>query len=195
MWVGAGLAASEKRSSMTHPSSAGASEPDPLIMTALFDPQSFDLLDGLRRRYFPAALNRVPAHATLFHHLPGGDLRAIVERLRMDCAATAPLPFTIGETRFLGRGVAFAIDCPGLVRLRAGFTAAWKDRLTAQDRQGYKPHATIQNKVSADAARDARLRLDALLPITGTVVGLALWHYRGGPWEEAGRFTFDAGAA
>ena len=93
------------------------------------------------------------------------------------------------------RPIAFAIDCPGLVRLRAGFTAAWKDRLTAQDRQGYKPHATIQNKVSADAARDARLRLDALLPITGTVVGLALWHYRGGPWEEAGRFAFDAGVA
>ena len=175
---------------MSHHSPPGAPEPDPLIMTALFDPHSFDLLDGLRRRYFPAAQNRVPAHATLFHPLPGAELRAIVERVRADCAATAPLAFTMATTRFLGRGVAFAIECPGLVELRAGFATAWKEALTAQDRQGYRPHATIQNKVSSDAARDARLRLDALLPISGTVVGLALWHYRGGPWEEAGRFAF-----
>ena len=174
---------------MTQHSASAAPEPAPLIMTALFDPHSFDVLDGLRRRYFPAAQNRVPAHATLFHHLPGTDLRAIVERMRRDCAATAPLPFTVASTRFLGRGVAYEIDCPGLVRLRAGFAAAWKDGLTAQDRQGYKPHATIQNKVSSDEARDARVRLDALLPISGTVDGLALWHYRGGPWEEAGRFA------
>ena len=175
---------------MTHHSPAGAPEPDPLIMTALFDPHSFDALDGLRRRFFPAAQNRVPAHATLFHHLPGADLRAIVERMRADCTATAPLPFTMATTRFLGRGVAFEIDCPGLVGLRAGFAAAWKGGLTAQDRQGYRPHATIQNKVSSDEARDARAMLDALLPISGSVVGLALWHYRGGPWEEAGRFVF-----
>ena len=175
---------------MSQHSPSGTPEPDPLIMTALFDPQSFALLDGLRRRYFPAAQNRVPAHATLFHHLPGADLRAVVERLRADCAATAPLPFTVAFTRFLGRGVAYEIDCPGLVKLRAGFAAAWKGRLTAQDGQGYKPHATIQNKVSGEEARRARPELDALLPITGEVVGVALWHYRGGPWEEAGRFSF-----
>ena len=177
---------------MPHHNLPGAGEPDPLIMTALFDPHSFGVLDGLRRRYFPAALNRVPAHATLFHHLPGADLAAIVGRMRADCGAAAPLPFTIERTRFLGRGVAFEIDCPGLVRLRSGFAATWKDSLTAQDRQGYKPHATIQNKVSSDEARDALVRLDALLPIAGTVVGLALWHYRGGPWAEAGRFAFEA---
>jgi hypothetical protein len=159
-------------------------------MSALFDPHSFDMLDTLRQRYFPAALNRVPAHATLFHHLPGAALRVIVERMRTDCAATPQLSFTVGATRFLGRGVAFEIDCPGLVQLRAGFATAWSDALTAQDRQGYRPHATIQNKVSSDEARDTRVRLDALLPIAGTITGLALWHYRGGPWEEAGRFSF-----
>ena len=175
---------------MSHHSAPGAPEPDPLIMTALFDPHSFETLDGLRRRYFPPAQNRVPAHATLFHHLPGADLRAIVERMRADCAATRPLPFTMAATRSLGRGVAFEIDCTGLVNLRGGFAAAWKAGLTAQDRQGYRPHATIQNKVSSEEARQARVRLDALLPISGTVVGLALWHYRGGPWDEAGQFLF-----
>ncbi|MGI3902091.1 MAG: 2'-5' RNA ligase family protein [Janthinobacterium lividum] len=162
----------------------------PLIMTALFDAQSFALLDGLRSRYFPPALNRVPAHATLFHHLPGAALRAVVERMRGDCAATAPFPFTMTEARFLGRGVALAIACPGLVALRQGFAAAWKADLTAQDRQGYRPHATIQNKVSAEEARGTLVRLEGNLPIIGRIEGLALWHYRGGPWEEAGRFMF-----
>lgn len=161
-------------------------------MTALFDAQSFATLDGLRRRYFPPALNRVPAHATLFHHLPGEALREIVERLREACAGTAPLPFAMAQTRFLGRGVALAIDCPALVRLRAGLAAAWADRLTAQDRQGYRPHATVQNKVRAEEARATLRQVEALLPMAGRIEGLALWHYRGGPWEAAGRFPFTA---
>lgn len=161
-----------------------------MIMTALFDAQSFAALDGLRRRYFPPALNRVPAHATLFHHLPGESLRAVVERLREVCAGTGPLEFTMAEARSLGRGVALAIDCPALVRLRAGLATAFADRLTAQDRQGYRPHATVQNKVSGEEARATLRAVEALLPIAGRIEGLALWHYRGGPWEEAGRFPF-----
>lgn len=161
-------------------------------MTALFDAQSFSALDGLRQRYFPPALNRVPAHATLFHHLPGADLRRIVERMRAVCAATAPVDFVMAEARFLGRGVALAIDCPALVQLRAGLAAGWADRLTAQDRQGYRPHATIQNKVGADEARATLRQVEARLPIAGRIEGLALWHYRGGPWEAAGRFAFTA---
>lgn len=166
---------------------------DPLIMTALFDAQSFAQLDRLRRRFFPAALNRVPAHASLFHHLPGAELRAISTLAAARCGETGPLHFTMAATRFLGRGVSFEIDCPGLVTLRSGFAAAWKGWLTAQDGQGYRPHATIQNKVSSDEARDARRQLEAALPITGRIEGLALWHYRGGPWEEAGRFAFAGG--
>lgn len=175
----------------THASTPSAdAEFAPLIMTAVFDVQSFTLLDGLRRRYFPPALNRVPAHATLFHHLPGTDLRAVLERMRDDCAATAPLPFSMTEARFLGRGVALAIDCPGLVTLRGRLASAWRDDLTAQDRQGYRPHATVQNKVSAEEARATLVQVEASLPILGRIEGLALWHYRGGPWEEAGRFVF-----
>ncbi len=166
----------------------------PLIMTALLDRQSFMTLDGLRARHFPAALNHIQAHVTLFHHLPGEALRAIVERLAGLAARTAPFPFTIETTRFLGRGVAFDISCPALAALRNDLAATWRDRLTAQDRQGYRPHATIQNKVTTEQARDTQVRLAALLPLAGTVEGLALWHYRGGPWDEAGRFAFAGGS-
>ena len=159
-------------------------------MTAVLDAHSARTLEALRQRYFPAALNRVPAHLTLFHHLPGEDLRAISERVATLCSLHGALRFDIGGTRFLGRGVAFEIACPPLVALREALAADWHDQLTAQDRQGYRPHVTIQNKVTPAEARTTQEALFDLLPINGEIHGLRLWHYRGGPWDEAGRFRF-----
>ncbi len=161
-------------------------------MTALLDAHSARTLEALRQRYFPAALNRVPAHLTLFHHLPGEDLRAVSERIAALSSAHRALPFGIEGTRFLGRGVALEVTCPPLVALREALAADWRDRLTAQDRQGYRPHVTIQNKVTPAEARTTQERLLDVLPIAGELQGLRLWHYRGGPWDEAGRFAFAA---
>ncbi len=159
-------------------------------MTAVLDAQSARILESLRQRYFPAELNRVPAHLTLFHHLPGEDLRALSERIGELCGRHRALPFGITGTRFLGRGVAFEVTCPPLVALRNDLAAGWRDRLTAQDRQGYRPHVTVQNKVTPAEARITQQRLLGRLPMEGECQGLRLWHYRGGPWEEAGRFDF-----
>ena len=159
-------------------------------MTALLDAQSMRTLETLRQRYFPAALNRVPAHLTLFHHLPGENLRSISDRITALCQDHRALPFDIVGTRFLGRGVAFEVTCPPLVALREALAADWRDRLTPQDRQGYRPHVTIQNKVTPTEARTTQERLFDVLPIAGELQGLLLWHYRGGPWEKAGRFVF-----
>ena len=161
-------------------------------MTAMLDANSARTLEALRQRYFPAALNRVPAHLTLFHHLPGEDLRAVSERLAALCCKQAAMAFGIVGTRFLGRGVAFEVACPPLVAVREALAADWRDRLTAQDRQGYRPHVTIQNKVTPAEARTTQERLLDVLPIAGELQGLRLWHYRGGPWDEAGRFAFAA---
>ena len=76
--------------------------------------------------------------------------------------------------------------------MREALAADWRDRLTAQDRQGYRPHVTIQNKVTPAEARTTQERLLDVLPIAGELQGLRLWHYRGGPWDEAGRFAFAA---
>ena len=162
----------------------------PLVMTALFDARSFALFDDLRSRYFPPELNRVAAHATLFHHLAGENLRAIAEETARACARTAPLGFAIHRTLFLGRGVALAVESAGLAALRAALARAWHADLTRQDLQPYRPHVTIQNKVAARTARETQAMLEARLPVSGLIEGLALWHYRGGPWDEAGRFPF-----
>ena len=46
---------------------------DPLILTLALDDLSFARFDALRREHFPPTLNRIPAHVTLFHHLPGEE--------------------------------------------------------------------------------------------------------------------------
>ncbi len=56
-------------------------EPAPLILTLAFDESTFARFDGERRRHFPEKLNFIPAHATLFHHLPGERERGVIEAI------------------------------------------------------------------------------------------------------------------
>lgn len=158
---------------------------DPLILTAAFDPRSARMLQALRDAHFPAGLNIVPAHLTLFHHLPGANLPTILAALRAD-PLTAP-PFRTGGLKSLGRGVAIEIVCPPLLALRQRLAAVWADDLTAQDRQGFRAHVTVQNKVTAAEARATLEQLTVGFGgESGTLEGLDLWWYRGGPWEPAG---------
>ena len=166
---------------------------DPLILTAALDTESAALFQRLRDRHFPARLNVVPAHLTLFHHLPGEGRPAIQDALAAWSAGQVAMPFAARGFRFLGRGVAVAIEAEQLVVARRHLATLWADDLTPQDRQAFRPHITIQNKAEPAAARGLLARLEAEgLDVAGLIVGLDLWHYRGGPWEAAGRFAFTA---
>ena len=168
--------------------------PDPLILTAELDPGSAALLQRLRDRHFPAELNIVPAHLTLFHHLPGAELAGVTAALAEVGRAEVPIPFRAGPLRFLGRGVAIGIEAAALGAVRAGLAARWAAWLTPQDRQPFRAHVTIQNKAPPAEARALLASLQASgLEIEGAIRGLELWHYRGGPWEKAGAFPFRSG--
>jgi hypothetical protein len=160
---------------------------DPLIVTAALDPVAARVFDDLRKRHFPADRNVVPAHLTLFHQLPGTHQAAWMADIEAERPAAGPIPFATGALRFLGRGVAIDIACPPLEALRKGLAARWSDVLTPQDRQTFRPHVTIQNKVAAATARALFESLATnFMPVRGAVIGLDLWWYRGGPWEHAG---------
>ena len=166
----------------------------PLILTLAFDPESTGFFEAERRRHFPPERNLIPAHLTLFHHLPGADEASVARFLTSLCSGTVPFPLTISGLRFLGRGVAFAITSPDLLRLRATIATAFADRLIPQDRQGFRPHVTIQNKARPDEAKALFARLEAgFEPFGADAVGLLLWRYRDGPWEKRGFYRF-AGA-
>ncbi|WP_456237595.1 2'-5' RNA ligase family protein [Jiella pelagia] len=86
----------------------------PLILTLGFDAASFAHLDAMRRRHFPAERNLIPAHLTLFHHLPGDEEQEIAATLRAVTRDAAPIPLTVTGLRFLGRGTAYEIAAPRL---------------------------------------------------------------------------------
>ena len=166
--------------------------PAPIIVAALLGAEDFAWADGLRREHFPADRNLLPAHLTLFHHLPPSALDT-VRRLLSAEARTAMRPMArITRPISLGRGVALAVDSPGLAAIRGRIAEAMRGQLTPQDQAGWRPHITIQNKVTPMAAR-------ALLQCLATdfrprpieIAGLAMHYYRGGPWEPIAEVRFS----
>lgn len=165
--------------------------PDPLILTLQFDAPTFAQFDGLRRRHFPAALNHIPAHVTLFHHLPGLDEAGITETVAALARVEAPPQVAVTGLRFLGRGVAYGLESPALATFRGRLAHDFAAVLTAQDGQGWRPHVTVQNKVATGVARALLAELEAeFTPFRFTAPGLVLWRYLGGPWERRAAFAF-----
>jgi 2'-5' RNA ligase len=168
-----------------------ASDAAPLILTALLEPDAAARFDAMRRAYFPPARNTTPAHLTLFHALPADQLPDIEEELAERCWQAEPFTARASGLRFLGVGVANVVEAPPLQALHAGIAQSWAYALTPQDRQRFNPHVTVQNKVAPAHARQTFDALQAVFePFDFTIEGLELWHYRGGPWEAAGRFPF-----
>lgn len=163
----------------------------PLILTLALHPDDQARFERLRILHFPAGRNLIPAHVTLFHHLPGPEIDAIQHALQQRCATLPPFPVVACGLRFLGRGVAYALEAPELATLRAGLARQWHEWLTPQDRQGYRPHVTIQNKATPEAARALQQNLQAAFaPFAVRAEGVLLWRYLGGPWEAVGRHAF-----
>lgn len=162
----------------------------PIIVTALFGRADFAWLDGLRRRHFPPGRNVVPAHLTLFHHLPPSLDAEIRRRLSAAAAEGAPRAWLAGVMQ-LGRGVALRVESPELEAMRAALADAFAGMLTPQDRAGWRPHVTIQNKVEPAEARALYRSLSAGFekrPLA--IAGLASWAYLDGPWTLLSRHPF-----
>ena len=163
---------------------------DPLVVTLLLDDATQARFDDLRRRHFPAERNHLAAHVTVFHALPGDRVDDVLADLRA-AAPPAPLGLLVSGVRFLGRGVAFELAGADAVALRTSLAARWGAWLTPQDRQRWRPHVTVQNKVDAATARALYADLaGAFAPEPAAGTGLALWRYRGGPWEPVERVPF-----
>ncbi|WP_233491212.1 2'-5' RNA ligase family protein [Blastococcus sp. TBT05-19] len=163
-------------------------------MTLLLEADAQARFDRLRAEHFPPERNHLAAHVTLFHALPGEQVDAV----RADLAAAADRDaFDVAVTglRFLGRGVAYALESAELAAVRRGLAAGWEPWLTPQDRQRHAPHVTVQNKVDPAVARALHERLLAgFTPWTARARGLGLWRYLGGPWAPVGDHPFRGAA-
>jgi 2'-5' RNA ligase len=173
------------------PSSA---DPAPIIVAAVFAPPDLAWLDGLRRAHFPPERNQLPAHLTLFHHLPP----SLSEELRQRIAdLTRGVPCLVAKAAgliSLGNGVAVRIESDALEELRDILAEAFGGLLTPKDAAGWRPHVTIQNKVSPDKARALMAELGGTFRQRSLrIAGIATHFYRGGPWEPISRHMFVGG--
>jgi 2'-5' RNA ligase len=163
----------------------------PLILTLQMDESSQEHFDRLRELHFPPERNYLNAHLTLFHKLPGEREAEISAELREVCRDQDPLVLAVTNLRFLGRGVAYELSSPELMTLRRRLAKRWQSWLGAQDRQGFKPHITVQNKVPSEQARALHEQLQASFsPFEVESLGLSLWRYLGGPWEKTDTYPF-----
>ena len=162
----------------------------PLIVTALFGDGDNGWLQELRRAHFPPERNQVPAHLTLFHHLPPSVARELDRRLAT-YAATPPPRATIAGIMDLGAGTALRVDSEELEDIRHDLAEGLRGLLTPQDQAPWRPHVTIQNKVEPREAKRLQQQLRAMFaPRPLAIRGLATWRYLGGPWEPLKTHVF-----
>ena len=163
----------------------------PVIVSALFGRGDQAWFDALRREHFPPERNQLDAHLTLFHHLPPSAAPELKQRLATATRGVPAPQARVGGLMSLGRGVAFRIEAPELVRLRAELADAFAGLLLPQDAGGWRPHVTIQNKVAPPVAKLLLAELQrGFQPRNVEIAGLAAWWYRGGPWEPLSRHMF-----
>ncbi len=159
------------------------------IVTLGMDSEATAWFEAQRQRYYPAALNRIPAHLSLFHALP--DDRSVRYALREAARTTATFRMQVTGVRSMGRGVLYALESPDLMRLHGGLAAGFRTYLTPQDKQPLRPHVVVQNKVEPGEAKALLADLAAqFTPREVEAVGLDWWEYLGGPWRLLERFAF-----
>ncbi|GAA3887580.1 2'-5' RNA ligase family protein [Sphingomonas limnosediminicola] len=162
----------------------------PLIITAELAGEDQAWLDRLRQAHFPPERNHLAAHLTMFHALPPTAEAEVRSRLAQ-LASAAPPRASIEGLMNLGGGVAYRISSQELDAVRRELAETFHGLLSAQDAGGWRPHVTIQNKVTPKVARDlldtlaADFRSRAL-----RISGLGLHRYLGGPWEKLAIYKF-----
>ena len=134
---------------------------------------------------------RFPAHISLFHRLPGDELLTIQRTLESTAKECSVFALQVAGLRSLGYGVAYEVQSAELLALRRLLVSDLGFPWSRQDQQRYKPHVTIQNKVSAAHAFDTFEALQkAFTPFEIHGMGLCLWEYLDGPWKLISSFDF-----
>ncbi|MCA0902542.1 2'-5' RNA ligase family protein [Qipengyuania aquimaris] len=163
----------------------------PLILTAELPADLQGRFTDLRTEHFPPERNYLEAHVTLFHALPAqceDEVRRYLARL---VGETSPVEGRVEGLMSLGGGTAIKLVSPDMLELRDRIADHFHGMLTNQDQHRPRLHVTIQNKVTSKEAKALQAQLEGVIqPRDFAFRGLALYAYRGGPWEFLRRFAF-----
>ncbi|MBO6768468.1 MAG: 2'-5' RNA ligase family protein [Erythrobacter sp.] len=163
----------------------------PLIVTAQLPHDLHARFTALRNEHFPPERNYLEAHVTLFHALPPMCEGEAGTYFKSIAAEFAPVEGRVEGLMSLGRGTAIKLSSPDMLSLRDMIAEHFCGMLTLQDQHRPRLHVTIQNKVSGKEAKALQSALAGLIePRPFAFRGLALFRYRGGPWEPVKEFAF-----
>lgn len=127
---------------------------------------------------------------TLFHAL-AGEWREAVDADLAEIAVRPAFDVLVSEVMPLGRGAAYRLESGELAAVQVALRARWEAGLSPRDRQPYRPHVTVQDKVTPEEARRTVTALRAgFVPYPVRAVGLGLWSCEGGPWAPLSRHAF-----
>jgi hypothetical protein len=123
--------------------------------------------------------------------LPPSVEAELSQRLATATAAPPPKALIIGVMD-LGEGTAFRVESEALEDMREELAFAFQGLLTPQDQAPWRPHITVQNKVSTKQARALQQQqlMAGFEPRPLAIRALASWRYLGGPWQPLKTHSF-----
>jgi hypothetical protein len=163
----------------------------PLLITAELPPDVLAWADAIRRTHYPPARNRLRAHVTLFHGLPPSAADQVRRLLGEVAGGTEPPEARIAGLMDLGRGTAFAVECPGMVSLHEQLAESLHGLIQQKDAREPALHITFQNKVERTDAQALQAGLRARFePRRFRFRGFGLYGWDGELWKFERLFSF-----
>ena len=126
----------------------------------------------------------------MFQGLPPSAADEVKRQLALHAAGPPPRTTIAGLMNLTG-GVAYRVVSDDLEAIRDAIADHFHGSLCAPDTAGWRPHITIQNKVTPKEARGLLTRLEQdFRPRPLGIAGLSVHRYRGGPWETLATYQF-----
>ena len=173
-----------------HTPNTGSPETEIYVLALQTDSAHRQCLTDIRKRYFPPHVSQLDAHICLFRALPGSQLTTIQDDIHQ--LVQYYRPFTIRTTQIYAtaHGVAVNVHAPLAGDIYERLRDRWAPFLSKQD-QLFNAHYMIQNKVDRKVAQQTLNEvLDSFSGSEGVVLGVTLWRYMRGRWEDGRMFLF-----
>lgn len=185
--------------SPSHIPRTSSPEQEVYILTLSTDKVHHKALTDVRDKYFPKRLNKLEAHLTLFHALPGSKLEdLIVPALKEFAAEQSKFDLLASKVFKLNKGMAIGIPKEkggdAARDVHAQLQNRWAEFLSPQDaRRGWSAHYTVMNKVDDQKVIDQAFQeLSSVWRGNwGEVTGLGLWLYHKGAWKHVKDYDFQ----
>ncbi|KXT12218.1 hypothetical protein AC579_3440 [Pseudocercospora musae] len=192
----------KRETSPSHIPQTGSEEEQLYVLTILTDKPLHERMTELRKKYFPKKINKVAAHVTLFHALPGSKLKShIIPTIQDVTRKISPFRVEATELFRLKKGFAISVSEQSGGRqskqVHRALQIPWKQEgfLSQQDAGGCRVHYTLMNKV--DDELEIQNAYDKAVGAwkgdSGMAEGLALWKYDCGFWRWYRAFNFKKG--